>query len=290
MMSNSSSALSPTSENALVASTYPISPPRAWFQNPNLSAATPLVITDDGRVYGTLASWSTCHVGAPQGRNVCTLAPHSTTGYARFHLGTLVTEEGDTLAVGKITMNTGHAGLRDAPEVAAAHYDNTGAAVADIRVGEDNFGIWVAGALRPDVTPEQVRALRASPLSGDWRPYGSSLELVAALAVNVPGFPVEALAASAAGDVTAIVAAGVVPRDEPYTPVEEGTAALSTTDIAGIAIAAAETVLAANGWVRPAVEDADDDEPIVPDAHSARAAFATRLLADARSAAKSKGI
>jgi hypothetical protein len=58
-----------------------------------------------------------------------------------------------------------------------------------VRCGEDNFGIWMAGALRPDVEPLKIRALMASDVSGDWRRIGSSLELVGVLAVNVPGFP-----------------------------------------------------------------------------------------------------
>ena len=43
-------------------------------------------------------------------------------------------------------------------------------------------------ALRPGLSDEQVRTLRASPLSGDWRYIDGQLELVGALAVNLPGF------------------------------------------------------------------------------------------------------
>jgi hypothetical protein len=80
----------------------------------------------------------------------------------------------------------------------------------DVAAGEDAHGIWIAGALRPDVTPEQVRAFRASAVSGDWRPIGAGLELVAVCSVNVPGFMnprAEALAAG--GAIMALVAAGV---------------------------------------------------------------------------------
>jgi hypothetical protein len=85
--------------------------------------------------------------------------------------------------------------------------------MADVAAGEDAFGIWVAGALRPDATPEQVRALRASAPSGDWRPIGGRLELVAVCQVNVPGFPV-ARACVASGSLTALVAAGARPLAE----------------------------------------------------------------------------
>src|SRR5574341_208430 len=47
-------------------------PPRAWFDNPKLTKATPLRITDDGRVYGHLATWRTCHLGVG---NRCVMAP-----------------------------------------------------------------------------------------------------------------------------------------------------------------------------------------------------------------------
>jgi hypothetical protein len=89
------------------------------------------------------------------------------------------------------------------------HYDDTRSAVADVNAGEDRHGIWVAGAVRPDATPEQIRALRASAPSGDWRVINGALELIAVCQVNAPGFPVpraECLVAS--GAVTALVAAG----------------------------------------------------------------------------------
>jgi hypothetical protein len=53
----------------------------------------------------------------------------------------------------------------------------------------------------------QIRALRASAPSGDWRPINGSLELVAVCQVNVPGFPI-ARALVASGKVMALVAAG----------------------------------------------------------------------------------
>jgi hypothetical protein len=90
--------------------------------------------------------------------------------------------------VGQITMDTGHAPLYAQGQKAAAHYDDTGLVVADITCGEDRFGIWMAGSLRSDIAPEKIRALMASDVSGDWRRIGSGLELIAILAVNVPGF------------------------------------------------------------------------------------------------------
>jgi hypothetical protein len=87
------------------------------------------------------------------------------------------------------------------------HYDDTASALIDVAAGEDQYGIWVAGALRPEATPNQVRALRASAPSGDWRPINNTLELVAVCQVNVPGFPI-ARTMVAGGQMTALVAAG----------------------------------------------------------------------------------
>lgn len=199
-------------EDVLLAAAAPIAPPAAWFANPNLDGPTPLTITADGRVFGHAATFDQCHVASPAGEGICVLAPRSAVSYAKFHLGSVVTKEGDAISVGKITMGTGHAGPRLRAAAATAHYDDTGTAVVDVRAGEDQFGIWLAGALRPDVTPEQIRALRASPISGDWRKVDGNLELVAALAVNVPGFPVipRPNGMVASGELTSLVATGIV--------------------------------------------------------------------------------
>jgi hypothetical protein len=101
----------------------------------------------------------------------------------------------------------GHASLEASASEAVRHYDDTASAVADVHAGEDAYGIWVSGALRPGTTPEQIRSLRASAPSGDWRPIKGSLELVAVCQVNVPGFPI-ARARVASGQVMALVAAG----------------------------------------------------------------------------------
>jgi hypothetical protein len=171
----------------LTAGAGPQFPPQAWFVDPKLPGPTPLTVLDDGRVFGHLALWDTCHTGYA---GQCVKAPHSNTNYALFKTGAVKVAEGQLVPVGQITMDTKHAGLRQTRFEVARHYDHTGSAVADIVAGEDEHGVWVAGALRPDVTDSQVRTLRASSLSGDWREHGGNLELLATLAVNVPGFPV----------------------------------------------------------------------------------------------------
>lgn len=181
-----------------------LDPPLSWFEDPQFTEATALTVTDDGRVFGHAAIWGTCHVGVD---SMCLVAPHSANDYAYFKTGVVKTKEGVSVATGPITLDTGHAPLTMNHRAASSHYDDTGVAVADVVVGEDRFGPWVAGALRPDVAPEQIRKLRASALSGDWRAISGGLELIALLAVNVPGYPVTR-AAVASGAQISLVAAG----------------------------------------------------------------------------------
>jgi hypothetical protein len=187
----------------MVAGAIPINPPSDWFKKPVLNGPTPLTVTDDGQVYGHIASWETDHIGLSRG----TKPPRSRSNYAYFHTGVCKTAEGSDVSVGQLTLAGGHASLEASASEAVKHYDDTASAVADVHAGEDQYGIYVAGALRPGTTPEQVRALRASAPSGDWRPIRGSLELVAVCQVNVPGFPV-ARARVASGAVMALVAAG----------------------------------------------------------------------------------
>ena len=187
----------------LVAGSIPVAPPTSWFDNPQLRQATPLTVDDDGRVFGHIAAWHVDHIGMSFG----TRPPRSKSKYAYFHTGVVRTDEGTDVPVGQLTLAGGHASLEASAHEAARHYDDTGSAIADVHAGEDAFGIWVSGALRPGTSPEQVRALRASAPSGDWRPIKGQLELVAVCQVNVPGFPI-ARARVASGAVMALVAAG----------------------------------------------------------------------------------
>lgn len=180
------------------------------FVNPMLEEETPFTITEDGRVFGHLATWNVCHIGIG---DACVNAPPSLNDYAYFLTGKVLTDAGP-VAVGQVSLGGGHAAGRYGVRAAIAHYDSTSTAVADITVGEDEIGVWCAGVLRPGTTAEQVYALRAAVLSGDWREVivngEANLELVAALAVNVPGYPIPrpTLVASAAGQ-TALFGASI---------------------------------------------------------------------------------
>ncbi len=195
-------------EEAMTAAA-PVRPPAHWFDDPMLEGPTPLTVTADGQVKGHLALWNVCHFGM---QDVCRMAPHSNTNYQYFMTGSVLTADGTQRKVGRITLGTGHANLRLGYIPAADHYDNTGTAAAVVAAGEDRFGPWVAGATVPGVSEEKIAELRRSPLSGDWRPTPKGLELVAALAVNTPGFPVVGL--NAAGEIQSLVAAGMVLSQE----------------------------------------------------------------------------
>lgn len=181
--------------------------PATAFEDPRLDAPTPLTVTENGTVYGHLALWGTEHVGLPGAR---VMPPHSASDYAFFHVSTVDTSDG-ALPVGRLTVGCGHAAPGDGSSAAAAHYDTVGTCWALVRAGEDAHGIWVAGVVNPDAKESDIRAGAQAPLSGDWRRIGGSLELVAALSVNVPGFPVPR---SYVGDdrKLSLVAAGVCPR------------------------------------------------------------------------------
>jgi hypothetical protein len=192
----------------LLASVAPLAPPAAWFANPNLKAPTPLTIDDDGHVYGHLAQWKVCHVGIG---SKCVMAPKTRTNYQLFRVGTVRTDDGKTIPIGKITLGTGHASDRWGIMPSREHYDNTGWAAAVVNVGEDRHGIWISGSLTTTMTPQRIAELRAASLSGDWREVNYNLELIAALAVNSPGFPVYR---EQGGQAFSLMAVGVIGQEE----------------------------------------------------------------------------
>lgn len=186
-------------------------PEAALFANPQFTGPMPLTV-DGIHVYGHAALKNTCHTGFA---NQCVTMPRETS-HDYFLLGETECSDGSVVATGTITLGTGHAGTdgRVTPFEAIKHYDHTGTVVADIVTGEDEFGLWFSGALRPGLAPSKIRSLRAAKLSGDWRKFGNKLRLVALLAVNVPGFPVPRMrSAMQNGKQVALVAAAINPTD-----------------------------------------------------------------------------
>jgi 2'-5' RNA ligase len=183
---------------ALTAAAYRIEipdlPPASWYDEPtDVDIPGAFCVTDEGRIYGILAPLNVNHRAYSQSGRRMTV-PNRNVDYSRFLGGEAITASGRIAGVGPITMDCGHAPMRrDNGEVGFEHYDNACSVVGKVRVGETAQGLpWVAGALEPGVTPDQVSRMLACRLSGDWQPHSDKrgwMELVAALLVPSPGFP-----------------------------------------------------------------------------------------------------
>lgn len=191
----------------------PAAPPDWMFVDPGFTAATAVSVSEPDEngwqyVSGHAALWSTCHTSFP---NACVTPPYEET-HDYFRLGEVLTAGGERVAVGSITLGTGHAPTTGDPRRAAEHYDHTGSCVALVASGNDDHGIWVAGVIKPGTPAGRVMELAAAKLSGDWRRFGGKLRLVAMLAVNVPGFPVPRIKAQVSDGVqVGLTAAGMLP-------------------------------------------------------------------------------
>lgn len=182
------------------------------FTDPGFTGPTPLTIDAQGRISGHLACFGTCHVGIT---DQCVTVPRSRTDYAHFHTSPpVMLDDGSRLPVGRLTVATGHAGPRMGASAAAEHYDNTGTCFALVRAGEDEHGVWVSGIAAPGVDADTLQAGLAAPLSGDWRTIGGNLELVAALAVNTPGFPIVASGATDEDNLPLALVASLAPTEK----------------------------------------------------------------------------
>lgn len=186
------------------------SPPVEHFANPHLTEPTKITVTADGRVYGHLAPWNQPHIGY-DGKMV--YPPRNASGaYEYFRQSKVVCADGTPLAVGLLTMNTGHADETLTARAAQAHYDHTGTIAAAVNIGEDEHGIWMAGSMLPDVSADQRNRFALARVSGDWRQPqpNAPLELIAALSVPNPGFPVRQNAELLAADRYTLAASGLV--------------------------------------------------------------------------------
>lgn len=185
--------LLPDESDAMVASAFsgaPVAPPEEWFQPMPLDGPTGITVTPEGRVYGHLAAWNSCH-GSNEYAGQC-VRPPSDPKAPLFHLGQVVTREGTTVDVGTLTVGGGHADRSGSLSAAIEHYDDASTGVAVVRVHEDEHGIGVFGSIVANATPEQVAALRRAPLSGDWRKErrGGPWRLIAGHAVVTPGYAI----------------------------------------------------------------------------------------------------
>lgn len=186
---------------ALTAAAYrmeiPDLPPPEWFDEPpgDLPMEGALNVDDAGRVWGLLAPLGVNHrayAKVGQRREV----PFGNVDYSRFNGGWALTTAGKVHA-GALTMDCGHADpfWRPDAETAPAHYDNACSVIGAVRAGESTRpgirGVWIAGALMPGVTPDQVARMLTCRCSGDWQDHGDRpgwSELIACLLVPSPGF------------------------------------------------------------------------------------------------------
>lgn len=179
----------------------PEAPPAEWFNEPTeLPEVGAITVTDDGRIFGLLAPADVAHRSFRERVTVPTGVD-----YSRWMNRQTITDNGDRVTTGPITMSCGHASTDPRMDASATvdHYDNSCSIVATVRIGENRFGTWISGALLPDITPYQIARMLACQLSGDWRPHREQpgkREFCGALLVPVPGFP---RAASATVRVTA---------------------------------------------------------------------------------------
>jgi hypothetical protein len=180
---------------------YPVEPPRDWFARRKFDQARPVEVSKDGHVYGHVAEWGVPHIGYGTGRRV--LPPKSRSKYAHFLTSHVLCDDGAQVKTGPLYIDCDHADLDLNIHQAKEHMAHTGSAVADVAVFEDEFGIQVAGALRPTASPAQVRVVRGSDVSPDWRPVPGGHEMVGLVSVNTSGFITKGLVASAQKGVAA---------------------------------------------------------------------------------------
>lgn len=173
----------------------PLAPPRSWFEKPDwLAPLQKLTIVTDGpeagRVAGYVAPWDQCLL---DGGNDCWTVPASPTSYLAAMQGDTMTAEGDLIPSANIGGGVNHARVSENFTGAVRHYENTASQLMRVQYGEDEHGVWFAGAAWPEVldSPRDVAMIRASAVSGDWR-YKRELrayDMTGVQLVNSPGQP-----------------------------------------------------------------------------------------------------
>ncbi|MCA1806556.1 MAG: hypothetical protein LC687_01640 [Actinobacteria bacterium] len=159
--------------------------PRVKYDPDRGAWSCPPTLTDDGHYFGHITPMGICLRGRP---DRCITPPEGDLeGFMRgrapfaggLRTGVVVCGEGSS-----------HCDVGIGAALATQHYDKTGKAAADVRVGRDQYGIWFSGMVRPGVDKNTVYALEASDVSGHWEyTQTGRMTLVGLPAVNVGGFP-----------------------------------------------------------------------------------------------------
>lgn len=200
----------------------PIAPPEEWFRPPADGIPTDrrITIQADGRVFGYIALWNTCHVGM-QG---CVTPPKgSPSDYEYAHQGETMTAGGTIIKTAVIGGGAGHAPIDMKTANVPAYYENIDTQLMRVRYGQDDNGLYFAGALWPTVSELQVAHIRASSVSGDWRWHaawrksGGNYDFAGACFVNIPGFPMPS-----AGDNTEMAGTPYALAASAYVPITDG--------------------------------------------------------------------
>lgn len=168
-------------EPLLACAAGPLKPPAGFFERMKFTKKTPITVTEDGEWFGHIATWD-CHMGDDVR---CFRAQRSRDGYAHFHTGGMVCEDGSQVRVGRITVKE-HASFGASRDEVIAHYSDPKKVGAFVVIWEDEFGIASHGVTRSDAAPELLRDLYANPPSPDWRRG----ELLGVSTVPLPGLPV----------------------------------------------------------------------------------------------------
>jgi len=170
----------------------PLKPPASWFNRPSdIPTDRRLTITDDGHVFGYVALFDQCHTTM----GGCVKPPRgSASNYQLAHTGETIADDGTVVATANIGGGAGHMTAEASPEAAAKFYADTSTQLMRVKYGEDSTGVWFSGALWPDISEIDVARIRASAISGDWRPVGlwrrggAKYDFTGACFVNVPGY------------------------------------------------------------------------------------------------------
>lgn len=183
--------------------TLPEVPPRSWFNEPDVDPSYQLIVTDEGQLFGYLAPKDAPHRAAGyrgQNRRV----RMDNVDYSKWTKTRGALTDDGWVTAGPMTMGCGHApttGYRSLDD-RIDHYENSCSITGKLAIGHNKYGVWVAGALEPDITPGQLSRLFVSRLSGDWQPHQEKQgwrEMIAALVVPNPGYTAASIDVASAG-------------------------------------------------------------------------------------------